>query len=161
MTNILQKLDPGSYSFSSLNFAWLRKLTRRQLWYTNLFWSTVVKPAWSGAPELSRDVLAGCCAQFIVSKERIQTHPLSFYRHLLRYTQYQDTSDAGPFDLRHHRLVPYAFEFTWHAIFGEQFVTSRPGWLAYIPRLHHVISRFFFNFFPYQNPFVTSLPLLS
>ena len=68
-------------------------------------------------PYLNRDapnyVFADCCAQFVVSRERILRHPLKAYKHWYHYMAYEDPKDDGGYE------IGMIFEYIWHIIFGE------------------------------------------
>ena len=73
-------------------------------------------------PYLHRDapdyLFHDCCAQFIVSKERILLRPKAAYQHWYTYIMYEDPNDDGGLE------IGAVFEYIWHVIFGEpDFVT--------------------------------------
>jgi hypothetical protein len=54
-------------------------------------------------------------AQFIVSRECIQRHPVEFYEKLFQYTTHPELIDSDTT----HVQAAYVLEFSWHMIFGE------------------------------------------
>lgn len=50
----------------------------------------------------------GCCAEFVVSRARIQARPKQFYVNLM-----ERLDEIGPDD----ESTPYAVEHIWHAVF--------------------------------------------
>ena len=66
---------------------------------------------------LPEHVHAPCCAEFLVSKQRIQAHPVSFYQSCLDFlaTTNHDRFWAGR-----------VFEYAWHIMFGEVDVYFAP-----------------------------------
>lgn len=63
-------------------------------------------------------LLHDCCAQFIVSCERIKRHPKKVYQHWYNYIMYQDPNNDGGY------LISVVFEYLWHIIFGEPDVVT-------------------------------------
>lgn len=67
-------------------------------------------------PYLKRDppeyVYHDCCAQFVVSRERILRHPKDAYETWYNYIM-NDPNDVSGYDLS------VMFEYIWHIIFGE------------------------------------------
>lgn len=55
-----------------------------------------------------------CCAQFIVSREKILKYPKHVWEHWLKITQVPGHVNSETFE-----LMPWLFEYTWHIIFGE------------------------------------------
>lgn len=70
-------------------------------------------------PYLNRDpptqIFHDCCAQFIVSRDRIRSRPINAYRHWYNLTIDQNYDDY---------VVGLMFEYIWHIIFGEPDVVS-------------------------------------
>lgn len=58
-------------------------------------------------------ILNDCCAQFIVSKDRILRHPVDAYKHWFDYIMNKDPHDDGGW------VLGLLFEHVWHIIFGE------------------------------------------
>lgn len=56
-----------------------------------------------------------CCAQFVVTKERIRAVPLAQWKKWLEFSQTPSSHRVG-----------YVFESMWHRIFGEEDMTSAP-----------------------------------
>lgn len=62
-------------------------------------------------------VLHDCCAQFIVSRERIRKHSVDAYRHW--YNMFLEETKDGGYELS------VVFEYIWHIIFGEPLVVTQ------------------------------------
>jgi hypothetical protein len=71
---------------------------------------------WLG--DLPPFLLHDCCAQFVVSRDRILGRPLEAYQSWFELTQ--DTSLPA-------KLSAYFFEYTWHLIMGEPAVNHPPA----------------------------------
>lgn len=63
-------------------------------------------------------VHAPCCAEFLASKERIRSRPLSFYQTCLAWVE-EASSDRY--------WAGRIFEYVWHMIFGEPAMYYAPG----------------------------------
>ena len=70
-------------------------------------WDSLFGEGLGPAPE---ELYAPCCAEFMVSRERIRRHPRAFYEHLR--TWILDTE----LDMYRSGRV---FEYVWHYMFGE------------------------------------------
>jgi len=66
----------------------------------------------------SRNIGSYCCAQFVVSRERILANPLERYQHM----QQMLFSDSPPqcHDIPGHSTHCLMFEVYWHVLFGEE-----------------------------------------
>lgn len=74
-------------------------------------------------PYLNRDppdyLLSDCCAQFIVSKERVLNLPKMAYEKWYSYIMIDNPIDDGGYE------ISVVFEYMWHLIFGEPDVMTQ------------------------------------
>ena len=61
-----------------------------------------------------------CCAQFLVHRDKIRSHPLLFYANILKYTYDEDAITAD----HYHSDMSYAMEYIWHYLFGEPAISD-------------------------------------
>ena len=102
------------YGFVSLNNCQIddrNNANAIMMYMRDVFWDPVFRPY------LNRDmpnyVFHDCCAQFIVSRDRILRLPRAAYAHWFNYCMHEDPTNDGGFKLS------IAFEYIWHIIFGE------------------------------------------
>ncbi len=109
--------DMETYGFVSINNSlmlddarWGEPIVRD--WYdgaTKKLWEDVLKPV-LGFDLPPHSMRIDCCAQFVVSRNRIKRLSRDVYRSLLQYILDSSENDKS---------IAIAFEYTWHAIFGE------------------------------------------
>ncbi len=123
LNSVLQAVSVGSYSvpFLHLNFHRHYQTTTPCMRDVEAFifnLSTTVPPV----------PLIGtyCCAQFVVSGDRIRAHPVGFYRRALSMVDGSMADICSPVPPRRSSHC-YVLEFLWHVVFGEpRFLPFRP-----------------------------------
>lgn len=73
------------------------------------FWRVLFQDELGPLPEL---IYTQCCAEFVVSRDRILAHPKAFYKRIL--------AKINSYNLKQFSYeLALAFEYSWHIIFGE------------------------------------------
>jgi hypothetical protein len=65
--------------------------------------------------EMPSELYDKCCAQFLVSRNRIRLRSKKFYINLLNYILYEDKYEPD----EKICFMGYILEYLWHYIFGE------------------------------------------
>lgn len=101
------------YDYISLNnYYWYDwGMDNQYVQYMHQIWDNVFRPYLKRDPPtyLSSD----CCAQFIVSSDRIRKLPREAYLHWYNFIMNVDKKDDGG------KSMGYVFEYLWHVIFGD------------------------------------------
>ena len=113
---LLADLDVASFDYCNLNFAvWgTHEDPERRLLYddTHRPW---LEAHLGPLPPLLFD---RCCAQFLVTRDRVRARPRAFYEAALAHAYY-DVEPLPEGDKEANRQIGLLFEWLWHHIFGE------------------------------------------
>ena len=118
MVPILHSLNYEAYEFASLNGVWNRGFPPSDFGALRAFWESAGMDSYLGpAPTDNNAVEFMCCAQFIVTRQRVRANPKEMYAQL--YNWLRDSTAKNSDTSRW-------MEFVWHRLFGEEWVSSRP-----------------------------------
>lgn len=101
------------YGFISLNNKYIddRIMSNNRMIFLKSIWDDLFKPYLKR--EAPNYIYQDCCAQFIVSKERLRSIPKEAYEKWYEYIMKDEIYDDGGYELA------IIFEFIWPIIFGD------------------------------------------
>ena len=117
MVELLHAVRLDAYPFFSLNGIWNRGLQPENYAHVARFWRENDLDRDIGPSTDNNAIEFMCCAQLVVSRARIRQRPLALWRRLYAWVERTELGDA---------LSGRIFEWLWHALMGESFLSERP-----------------------------------
>merc|ERR1712107_193142 len=69
--------------------------------------------------DLNGSISTYCCSHFVISRDRIDAHPVQFYEHLVRLVSEAPYARVQGGSCTIGKKPCYVMEFLWHRVFGE------------------------------------------
>ena len=120
LIDIIKCAKYKAYGYISLNNLYIddRNINNENYVYMQKeLWNLLFRPYLNR--NIPNHILHDCCAQFIVSRERILNLPKEAYEKWYNYILYEDPLDDNSFKLG------IIFEYLWHIIFGEPDIVTK------------------------------------